>query len=231
MLGRLCTEVARILRGKHKPIFAPHLDTGDHVVIVNADKVVLTSGKADREMVYRYSGYPGGIKTETLRRAARPQARRCRAPQRPRHAAEGPARPPDARTSSRCTPAPSTPTPRSARAARPLRRQGPLTPERRPDGHQPLTQTTGRRKEAVARARLRPGTGAITINGRPFDEVLPDAGAPDGRQRAAARHRGHRGATTSTPRSTAAASAARPARCAWRSPVRSSRSTPRPRRR
>jgi len=65
VLGRLCTEAARLLRGKHKPIFAPHMDTGDHVVIVNADKVVLTSGKADREMVYRYSGYPGGLKSET----------------------------------------------------------------------------------------------------------------------------------------------------------------------
>lgn len=65
VLGRLCTEVARVLRGKHKPTFAPHIDTGDHVVIINADKVVLTSGKADRAMVYRYSGYPGGLKSET----------------------------------------------------------------------------------------------------------------------------------------------------------------------
>jgi large subunit ribosomal protein L13 len=65
VLGRLCTEVARVLRGKHKPIFAPHLDTGDHVVIVNASKVVMTSGKADRHMVYRYSGYPGGLKAES----------------------------------------------------------------------------------------------------------------------------------------------------------------------
>ena len=65
VLGRLCTEAARVLRGKHKPIFAPHIDTGDHVVIVNADKVVLTSGKADSRMVHRYSGYPGGLKTES----------------------------------------------------------------------------------------------------------------------------------------------------------------------
>jgi len=64
VLGRLCTEAARILRGKHKPIFAPHIDTGDHVVIINADKVVLTSGKADVKQVYRYSGYPGGLKSE-----------------------------------------------------------------------------------------------------------------------------------------------------------------------
>jgi large subunit ribosomal protein L13 len=65
VLGRLATEVASILRGKRKPIFAPHLDTGDHVIIVNADKVVLTSGKAENKPVYRHSGYPGGLKTET----------------------------------------------------------------------------------------------------------------------------------------------------------------------
>ena len=64
--GRLATEVARVLRGKHKPSFAPHLDTGDHVIIVNADKVVLTSDKGDRKVVYRHSGYPGGIKAETF---------------------------------------------------------------------------------------------------------------------------------------------------------------------
>lgn len=65
VLGRLCTEVARVLRGKHKPVFAPHLDMGDHVVIVNADKVVMSKGKADVKQVYRYSGYPGGLKQES----------------------------------------------------------------------------------------------------------------------------------------------------------------------
>jgi large subunit ribosomal protein L13 len=65
VLGRLCTEAARVLRGKHKPVFAPHLDTGDHVIVVNARKVVLTSGKGDRESVYRFSGYPGGLKKES----------------------------------------------------------------------------------------------------------------------------------------------------------------------
>ena len=65
VLGRLCTEVARVLRGKHKTTFAPHIDTGDHVIIINASKVVLTKGKADSEMVHRYSGYPGGLKSET----------------------------------------------------------------------------------------------------------------------------------------------------------------------
>ncbi|HEX7094238.1 MAG TPA: 50S ribosomal protein L13 [Acidimicrobiales bacterium] len=65
VLGRLATEVARLLRGKHKPIFAPHVDTGDHVIVVNADKVVLTAGKADSKVVYRHSQYPGGLKSAT----------------------------------------------------------------------------------------------------------------------------------------------------------------------
>lgn len=66
ILGRLCTEVARLLRGKHKPTFAPHMDSGDHVVIINADKIVLTSGKAESRMVHNYSGYPGGLKSEAF---------------------------------------------------------------------------------------------------------------------------------------------------------------------
>ena len=64
VLGRLCTEAARVLRGKHKPMFAPHMDTGDHVIIVNASKVVMTSKAADHQ-VHRYSGYPGGLKSES----------------------------------------------------------------------------------------------------------------------------------------------------------------------
>jgi large subunit ribosomal protein L13 len=65
VLGRLSTEVANLLRGKHKPMYTPHLDTGDHVIVINADKVVLTSSKADTKMVYRHSGYPGGLKSTT----------------------------------------------------------------------------------------------------------------------------------------------------------------------
>ena len=65
ILGRLATEVARVLRGKHKPIFAPHIDTGDHVIIVNADKVVLSRDKRDTKRIYRHSGYPGGLKSQT----------------------------------------------------------------------------------------------------------------------------------------------------------------------
>jgi large subunit ribosomal protein L13 len=62
VLGRLASEVAKILRGKHKPIFAPHADTGDHVIVVNAKGVRLTGGKEDKKIAYHHSGYPGGIK-------------------------------------------------------------------------------------------------------------------------------------------------------------------------
>jgi large subunit ribosomal protein L13 len=65
VLGRMATEVARVLRGKHKPSFTPNLDVGDHVIIVNADKVVLTSDKAEKKQVHRHSGYPGGLHTTT----------------------------------------------------------------------------------------------------------------------------------------------------------------------
>ncbi len=64
-LGRLATEVATRLRGKHKPAFTPFLDTGDHVIVVNADKVVLTGRKWDQKLYRRHSGYPGGLKETT----------------------------------------------------------------------------------------------------------------------------------------------------------------------
>jgi len=62
VLGRLATEVASLLRGKHKAIYAPHIDTGDHVVVINAAKVVMTSNKAEQKFAYRHSGYPGGLR-------------------------------------------------------------------------------------------------------------------------------------------------------------------------
>ncbi len=64
VLGRLATEVAIRLRGKHKAMFAPHMDTGDFVIVTNAAKVVLTSGKADKKVISRHSGYPGGLRQE-----------------------------------------------------------------------------------------------------------------------------------------------------------------------
>jgi len=63
ILGRVATVAASLLRGKHRTFFAPHVDTGDFVIIVNADKVVLTSNKAEQKRYYRHSGYPGGIRS------------------------------------------------------------------------------------------------------------------------------------------------------------------------
>lgn len=65
-LGRLATRIAVLLEGKHKPIYSPHLDTGDHVVVVNAEKVRVTGNKLRQKTYYRHSNYPGGLKAETL---------------------------------------------------------------------------------------------------------------------------------------------------------------------
>jgi large subunit ribosomal protein L13 len=65
ILGRLATQAATILRGKHKPIFAPHADTGDHVIVINAKDVTLSGGKENKKVAYHHSGYPGGL-TETV---------------------------------------------------------------------------------------------------------------------------------------------------------------------
>ncbi len=66
-LGRLASEVAKVLRGKNKPIFTPHIDTGDYVIIVNADKVKVTGRKLDQKIYYHHSEYVGGMKETTLR--------------------------------------------------------------------------------------------------------------------------------------------------------------------
>jgi large subunit ribosomal protein L13 len=62
VLGRLASHVAVLLRGKHKPIFAPHIDTGDFVIVVNADKVAISGSKLEQKQAYRHSGYPGGLR-------------------------------------------------------------------------------------------------------------------------------------------------------------------------
>ncbi len=68
-LGRLASKVAHILRGKHKPIYTPHVDTGDYVVVINAEKVALSGRKAEKKVYYSYSGYPGGLKEITFKKA------------------------------------------------------------------------------------------------------------------------------------------------------------------
>ena len=66
-LGRLASEVAKVLRGKNKPIFTPHIDTGDYVIVINAEKVAVTGKKLDQKIYYRHSDYVGGLKQATLR--------------------------------------------------------------------------------------------------------------------------------------------------------------------
>ena len=68
VLGRLATQIAMRLRGKHKPIFTPHVDTGDFIIVINADKVQLTGRKTDQKMYWRHSGYPGGIRGVSAKR-------------------------------------------------------------------------------------------------------------------------------------------------------------------
>ena len=66
-LGRMASQIASILRGKHKPMFTPHMDCGDYVIVVNAEKVHVTGNRLDDKMYYRHSGYPGGLKQTPLR--------------------------------------------------------------------------------------------------------------------------------------------------------------------
>ena len=66
VLGRFASEVARLLKGKHKPIYTPHVDTGDHVIVINADKIRVTGNKLQNKIYTNYSGYPGGLRKRTL---------------------------------------------------------------------------------------------------------------------------------------------------------------------
>jgi large subunit ribosomal protein L13 len=70
-LGRLATRIATVLRGKHKPIYTPHVDCGDYVIVVNADKINVTGQKPDQKIYYRHTGYPGGLRSVTLRQRMR----------------------------------------------------------------------------------------------------------------------------------------------------------------
>ena len=112
MLGRLAVECATLLRGKHKPIYAPHMDVGDFVIVVNAEKVALAGDKAKTKMVYRHSGFPGGL-TETpigdiLEKDARKVIEKAVWGMLPKNKLSRGSSP-----SSRSTPVPSTRTPRS----------------------------------------------------------------------------------------------------------------------
>ena len=168
----------RVLRGKHKPIFAPHLDTGDHVIVVNAAKVVMTAGKADKKFHYRHSGYPGGLTPRPTAtcwpsgpksgppggQGMLPKGPLGRQMLRKLKVYAGPEHPHAAQT-------PQAPALDHSRPSAP----DPAPQRRTPAVPKPLTQTTGRRKAAVARVRLRPGPGPITVNGRPVEDYFPSA--------------------------------------------------------
>ena len=194
VLGRLATEVAAILRGKHKPTFTPNMDTGDHVIVVNADKVVLTSGKADSKLAYRHSGYPGGLTAtrysdlmidrsdQVVKNAIvgmLPKNRLGRQMATKLKVYRGRSIP---TRRSRRNPS-NFPTPAawlgpewrmSTVADQPTSRQNDRK-EPSVANAAPIVQTTGRRKRAVARVRVRPGSGAITVNGHQFEEYFTSA--------------------------------------------------------
>ena len=87
-LGRLATHAASVLAGKLNPLYTPYIDMGDHVIIINAEKIVLTGLKADQKLYRRYTGFPGGLREESLRQAAGPPPRGDRRAGRQGHAAQ-----------------------------------------------------------------------------------------------------------------------------------------------
>ena len=214
-LGRLATRIADTLRGKNKPQYTPHVDTGDFVVVVNAEKIAVTGKKLDQKLYHRHSGYPGGLRTRTLReqlerrptevlrkavkgmlprnRLARTQITKLKIYAGPEH-------------------------PHEAQAPKPLKLEVESVAE------QAQYMGTGKRKTSVARVILRPGDGTTWFNGRTIEEYFPRL---THRLRRSRRSRWpvSRARTTCASACTAAGPAGRPARSATASPARSSRPT------
>ena len=178
MLGRLATEVARILRGKHRPIFAPHLDTGDHVIVVNAAKVVLTADKADEKFAYRHSGYPGGLQqtsyAELLDEQPEEVVRRAVRGMLPK----GTPRPPAAGQAEglrRPRPPPRRPGAPAARPAAPARRAVLSGDEDDSDARTPRPRPPAAASRPSPASASAPARATITINKRPFEDYFPSA--------------------------------------------------------
>ena len=222
-LGRLASEVARVLRGKHKPQYTPHEDTGDFVVIVNADKVLLTGNKLDKKFYYHHSGIPGGFQAESYRHllARKPDlpsrkggegdAPQGRSRSRDVHQAQGLS---DAGSPPRCAEA--------AAAAHQVTESSSWRPQT-----SNRTYATGKRKTAIARVWLKPGTGDIVVNGLPCDEYFERETSRMVLRQGARAHRGSGPVRRDRPRATAAEKTRKPKRCATASPAPSARSTPR----
>ena len=162
MLGRIATVAARLLQGKHKATYTPFIDTGDHVVVVNAAKVKLTGRKEDQKIYRQHSGYEGGLREERARLVRAAQAGASRRGSGPRHAAEDEARRGDVSQAEGVRRSGSP-----ARGAETLQARGRVT------WQQLQYYGTGRRKTSTARVFLRPGTGAISVNHRAFEAFFP----------------------------------------------------------
>ena len=162
-LGRLATRIADMLRGKGKPEYTPHVDTGDFVVVVNAEKIQVTGNKLDQKRYYRHSGYPGGIRSRTLREQLVAEAGRGPAEGGQRNASEESAGPPaDHEAQDLRRPRASTRA-AGAAAAEVGGRMSQIAQYR----------GTGKRKTSVARVILRPGDGVTWFNGRTIEDYFP----------------------------------------------------------
>ncbi len=174
VLGRLASAVARVLSGKHRPGWVAHLDTGDFVVVTNAERVQLTGRKAEEKVYHRHTGYPGGLKT-----VARAKLR-AKYPERLIEEAVRGMLPKTklGRSSSRSSRFTAAPRIRTRRSS-PKPARAPASGRGRSSKEELLAveiqhRATGRRKTSVARVRLVPGPGAITVNRRSLDEYFPN---------------------------------------------------------
>ncbi len=214
-LGRLATTIADTLRGKRKPQYTPHVDTGDFVIVVNAEKIAVTGNKLDQKMYHRHSGYPGGLRsrtlreqldrrpTEVIRSAVKGMLPKNRLARAAAHEAEGLRR---AGASARPAGPASSESGAVAESARPVPRH--------------------RQAQDLGRARDPPSRRRHDVDQRPDARgVLPARHAPDARDRAVQDGRSRGPVRPPRPRPRRRALAARPAPCGTASPARSSRRT------
>ena len=169
VLGRLATQVATVLRGKHKPQFSPHLDVGDHVVVINAEKVHLTGRKLTDKIYRWHSGYIGGLREVSAERMLKTHPERVIEWAVQGMLPEGPPGPRDGQEAEGLQGGGSPARRPEARAARPARAR----PLRSPMAVVSRFYGTGRRKTSVARVWLRAGSGRILINRRAFEDYFP----------------------------------------------------------
>ena len=169
VLGRLASQIALRLRGKHKAIYTPHMDTGDFIVVTNVDKIRVTGNKADDKLYHRHSGYPGGIATTTFAKmqdaVPGPRAREGRS----RHASQGAARLRDAEEAQVLRGPNASAFGAAAEGPRP-RQVIPREDQRPMIGN--YYYGTGRRKTSVARVFIKAGSGKFVVNEKPVDEFF-----------------------------------------------------------